>query len=144
MTIDDKSRGLRLVGDGFEIELPSTPDLRVAVAESVAGMGSFTGPADAAMKALAMRMAQEIEETAERAVLHKRAGELAAGDDEVWKILNRLEAMCNLTRTVALLGPQLQAVLRDLGGAPAARKALSKEGRTGGRLAQLRDASGQD
>jgi hypothetical protein len=51
--------------------------------------------------------------------------------------------MCDVTKTVGWLGPQLQGVLRDLGGTPAARAAMKKDKPVGSRLAQLRDAAGQ-
>ena len=51
--------------------------------------------------------------------------------------------MCEVTKTVGWLGPQLQGVLRDLGGAPAARAAMKKDKPVGSRLAQLRDAAGK-
>jgi hypothetical protein len=67
-----------------------------------------------------------------------------AGDASAYKRLQKLEAMCEVTKTVGWLGPQLQGVLRDLGGAPAARAAMKKDKPVGGRLAQLRDAAAKD
>lgn len=116
------------------------PDLRDAVKASLDEMNWLT-PADKAMRALALRQAEEIEKAIDR------AGELAelrrdlAGDESAYKRLQKLEAMCEVTKTVGWLGPQLQGVLRDLGGAPAARKQLKADKPVGGRLAQLRSAA---
>jgi hypothetical protein len=54
--------------------------------------------------------------------------------------------MCDVAKLVGWLGPQLQGVLRDLGGTPAARKAMQHDKPIGGRLAQIRadDAARQD
>jgi hypothetical protein len=51
--------------------------------------------------------------------------------------------MCEVTKTVGWLGPQLQGVLRDLGGTPAARALMCKDKPVGSRLEQLRNAAGQ-
>jgi hypothetical protein len=99
---------------------------------------------DEGLKTLALRQAEEIEKAIDR------AEELAAvtaefrGDQSMYKRLQKLEAMCDVTKTVGWLGPQLQGVLRDLGGTPAARAAMKADKPIGGRLAQLRaDASGK-
>jgi ABC-type transporter Mla subunit MlaD len=113
------------------------PDLREAVRESAAAM-DFLTDADKAMRALAERLAQEIEQAVDRADELAALQRDAAGDLDVYKRLKKLEAMCSVTKTVGWLGPQLQGVLRDLGGAPAARKALKADKPIGGRLAQLR------
>lgn len=98
-------------------------------------------PADDAMKALALRQAEEIEKAAERAEDLAELRLDLASDASAYKRLQKLEAQCDLTKTVGWLGPQLQGVLRDLGGAPAARKALQADQPIGGRLAQLRAAA---
>lgn len=118
------------------------PDLRDSVRDSLAKM-AWLGPSDEAMKALAMRQAEEIEKAVERADMYADLLRDAAGDMSVYKRLQKLEAMCDLTKTVGWLGPQLQGVLRDLGGTPKGRAELSGDKPIGGRLAQLRQAAGK-
>lgn len=118
-------------------------DLRDAVREAVEAM-TWLGPSDEGLKTLALRQAEEIEKAVDRAEELADLQREFAGDQSVYKRLQKLEAMCEVTKTVGWLGPQLQGVLRDLGGAPAARKALQEEKPIGGRLAQLRaDAAGK-
>ncbi len=119
------------------------PDLRDAVKASVKEMTWLT-PADEAMKALALRQAEEIEKALDRAEELEALRRDLAGDESAFKRLKALEAMCEVTKTVGWLGPQLQGVLRDLGGAPGARKALTKDKPVGGRLAQLRAGAAGD
>jgi hypothetical protein len=120
------------------------PDLRDAVRTAVEAM-DWLKATDAAMKALALRQAEEIEKSVDRAAeLAELRRELAA-DDSALKRLRLLEAQCDLTKTVGWLGPQLQGVLRDLGGTPAARRAMRPDKPIGGRLAELRAAAeGED
>lgn len=118
------------------------PDLRDAVKAAVDEMSWLT-PADQAMKALALRQAEEIEKAIDRAEELTALRRELAGEDGALKRLKALESMCEVTKTVGWLGPQLQGVLRDLGGAPGARKALKADKPVGGRLAQLREAAGQ-
>lgn len=119
------------------------PDLRDAVKAALGEMTWLT-KADDAMKALALRQAEEIEKAIDRADQLAELRRDLAGDDSAHKRLKALEAMCEVTKTVGWLGPQLQGVLRDLGGAPAARKQITQDKPVGGRLAQLRAAaSGQ-
>ena len=121
----------------------SVPDLRTAVRDALAKM-PWLGPSDEAMKALALRQAEEIEKAVDRAAEFADLRRELAGDPLVYKRLQKLEAMCDLTKTVGWLGPQLQGVLRDLGGTPAVRKAMQPDKPIGGRLAELRAAaSGQ-
>jgi hypothetical protein len=118
------------------------PDLRESVRDAVAAM-DWLGPSDAAMKTLALRQAEEIEKAIDRA---EELGALlrdAAGDQSIYKRLQKLEAMCDVTKTVGWLGPQLQGVLRDLGGTPGARKAMKADKPIGGRLAQIRRDAGE-
>jgi hypothetical protein len=105
----------------------------------------WLGPTDEAMKTLAIRQAEEIEKAVERAEELRAIAMAAAaqGELDVLKRVQALAAMCDVTKTVGWLGPQLQGVLRDLGGTPSARKALTTEKPVGSRLAQLRDAAGQ-
>jgi hypothetical protein len=119
------------------------PDLRDAVREAVAAMDWLT-PSDKGLRTLALRQAEEIEKAVDRAELLEQVQSDFAGDDSMFKRLQKLEAMCDVTKTVGWLGPQLQGVLRDLGGTPAARKAMKADKPIGGRLAALRDAAGTD
>ncbi len=123
-------------------ERERAPDLRDAVREAVDAMDWLT-PTDEAMKTLALRQAEEIEKAVDRAEEAAAILRDAGGDPSIYKRLQKLEAMCEVTKTVGWLGPQLQGVLRDLGGAPAARAALKKDKPVGSRLAALRDAAAQ-
>ncbi len=116
------------------------PDLRDAVKAALDEMTWLT-PSDMAMKTLALRQAEEIEKAVDRAEELAVLQREFAGDQSMFKRLQKLEAMCEVTKTVGWLGPQLQGVLRDLGGAPAARAALKVEKPIGGRLADLRSAA---
>jgi precorrin-3B methylase len=118
------------------------PDLRDAVKATVDQMDWLT-PTDQALKTLALRQAEEIEKAVDRAEEAAAILRDSAGDPSIYKRLQKLEAMCEVTKTVGWLGPQLQGVLRDLGGTPAARAAMKKDKPVGSRLAQLRDAAGQ-
>lgn len=116
------------------------PDLRDAVASAITSMDWLTD-SDKALAALALRTAAEIEAAVDRA---EALGELrrdAAGDESLYKRLQKLEAMCDATKAVGWLGQQLQGYLRDLGGTPAARKAFTPDTPVGSRLAQLRAAA---
>ncbi len=130
----------RLAAVPAEAPRERAPDLREAVKGSI-GQMTWCTPADKAMQALAQRLAQEIETAIDRAEELAELQREAAGDLDVYKRLRALEAMCSVTKTVGWLGPQLQGVLRDLGAAPGARKALSNDKPVGGRLAQLRAAA---
>jgi hypothetical protein len=118
------------------------PDLRTAVADSVAAM-SWLVDSDAGIRALALRQAEEIEKAIDRAEELDGVLRDAAGQADIYKRVEKLAAMCDVTKTVGWLGPQLQGVLRDLGGTPASRAAMAKDKPVGGRLAQLRDAAGR-
>jgi len=113
------------------------PDLRKSVKSAVDAMTWLT-ESDEALRTLALRQAEEIEKAIDRAEELAELLRDAGGDQSIYKRLAKLEAMCDVTKTVGWLGPQLQGVLRDLGGAPAARKALKGDKPIGGRLAQLR------
>jgi len=120
------------------------PDLREAVKAAI-GQMSWLSESDKALAALAQRQAEEIEKAVDRAEELAAIRRDADGDLNVYRRLQKLEAMCDVTKTVGWLGPQLQGVLRDLGGTPAARKALKGDKPIGGRLAQLRaSAAGVD
>lgn len=119
------------------------PDLRDAVKAAVDAMTWLTD-SDQALKTLALRQAEEIEKAVGRAEELAEVRRDLAGDQSAYKRLQALEAMCEVTKTVGWLGPQLQGVLRDLGGTPAARAAMKVDKPIGGRLAALRaDAAGQ-
>jgi len=133
-------RNLQAVPD--QEQRPRPPDLRDAVSSAVEAMDWLT-VSDQGLKALALRVATEIEEAIDRAQLLREVQRDAAGDESLYKRLQKLEAMCEVTKTVGWLGPQLQGYLRDLGGTPASRKAMREDKPIGGRLAQLRAASGQ-
>ncbi|MGP4092945.1 terminase small subunit [Nonomuraea sp. KM90] len=116
------------------------PDLRDAVKAAVDAMDWLT-PTDQAMKTLALRQAEEIEKAIDRAEQLDELRRDLSDDMSALKRLKALEAMCDVTKTVGWLGPQLQGVLRDLGGTPAARKAMKEDKPVGSRLAQLRAAA---
>lgn len=118
------------------------PDLRDAVADAVGAM-SWLEKSDEALKTLALRQAEEIEKAIDRAEELEELQREFAGDPSMFKRLQKLEAMCDVTKTVGWLGPQLQGVLRDLGGTPAARKAMRADKSVGGRLAQIRKDAGR-
>lgn len=135
-------RSRRLAAVPPEPQRDRAPDLRDAVKSAVDAMDWLTAT-DRAMKTLALRQAEEIEKAIDRAEDLDRLKDDFAGDDSMYKRLQKLEAMCEVTKTVGWLGPQLQGVLRDLGGTPGARALLKKDKPVGSRLAQLRDAAGQ-
>ncbi len=122
---------------------PSPPDLRDSVAAALGAM-TWLATSDGGLKALALRAAEEIEAAAERAEEFAEVLREARGDDSLYKRVAKLEAQCEMTKTVGWLGPQLQGYLRDLGGTPGARAAMAPDKPIGGRLAQLRaDAAGR-
>jgi hypothetical protein len=116
-------------------------DLRTAVRETVAAMDWLTA-SDEGLRTLALRQAEEIEKAVDRAEELEAILRDASGQADIYKRVEKLAAMCDVTKTVGWLGPQLQGVLRDLGGTPAARKAMKADKPIGGRLAALRDAAG--
>jgi hypothetical protein len=136
------ARARRLASVPEDAPREQAPDLRDVVKASIASMDWLT-ETDKAAAALALRQADEIERAVDRAALLDEVKAGFAGDESMFKRLQRLEAMCDVTKTVGWLGPQLQNILRDLGGTPAARAALKRDKPVGSRLAQLRDAAGQ-
>lgn len=135
-------RRLQSVPDVPNTRRERAPDLRDAVKSAVDKM-TWLGPSDEAMKTLALRQAEMIETAIDRAeelaALYAEAG----GDKDIHKRLDKLASMCDVAKLVGWLGPQLQGVLRDLGGTPGARKAMSADKPVGGRLATIReDAKG--
>jgi hypothetical protein len=135
-------RSRRLAAVSPEPQRERAPDLRDAVREAVDAMDWLT-KTDEALKALALRQAEEIEKAVDRAEEAAAILRDSGGDPGIYKRLQKLEAQCDATKAVGWLGVQLQGVLRDLGGAPAARAALKKDKPVGSRLAQLRDAAGK-
>lgn len=113
------------------------PDLRDAVRDALEQMPWLDTP-DGALKALALRLAAEIEGAVERAAEYAALRRELVDDEGALRRLKALEAQCDATKAVGWLGPQLQGVLRDLGGTPAARKAFQPDKPVGGRLGQLR------
>jgi len=118
------------------------PDLRDAVKAATDAM-TWLSDSDQALKTLALRQAEEIEKAISRADELEALMAAAAGDRDVYRRLQKLEAMCDVTKTVGWLGPQLQGVLRDLGGTPAVRAAMKVDKPIGGRLAQLRASAAE-
>jgi len=116
------------------------PDLRDAVKAAIDAMDWLTD-SDQGIKALALRQAEEIEKAIERAEELDCLRRDLSDDMSALKRLKALEAMCDVTKTVGWLGPQLQGTLRDLGGTPAARAAMKSDKPIGGRLAKLRAAA---
>lgn len=125
-----------------EVTPGRAPDLRESVKTAVDAM-TWLEKSDEGLKALALRQAEEIEKAITRAEELEAVTAEFGGDPSMYKRLQKLEAMCDVTKTVGWLGPQLQGVLRDLGGTPAARKALKADKPIGGRLAQIRRDAGQ-
>jgi len=118
---------------------PTARDLRESIESAVAAMDWLTD-SDKVLVDLALNAARQIEEAEERrAALDALFRDIEPGDVSTYKRLQKLEAMCDVTKTVGWLGPQIQGYLRDLGGTPAARKAMAKDGPVGSRLAALRD-----
>lgn len=99
--------------------------------------------ADEGLKALALRMADHIEEAQALSDEVAEAWAEAGADQSIHRRLVKLEAAVDVAQMVARLGPQIAMVLKELGSGPRSRKSLNLEKRTGGRLAALRDASGK-
>lgn len=118
------------------------PDLRESVAAAIKAM-TWLGPSDEAIKALAVNVAEQIEGAKDRLAEMEALYAEARGQADVYKRLEKLEAMCSVTKTVGWLGPQLQGYLKDLAGNPVARKAMQQDKPIGGRLAQIRRDAGQ-
>lgn len=118
------------------------PDLRAAVADALAQMDWLT-PADAALRALALRQAAAIEDAADRAAEWATLSRAMRGDMAAGERLRALEDACDAAEQLRRLGPQLQATLQALGASPLARRRLDLTQQKGARLAQLRAAAGQ-
>lgn len=109
------------------------PDLRDAVRAAVEAMDWLTD-SDQAMRTLALRQVEKIEKAIDRAEELAELRRELAGDEGALRRLRALESMCEVTKTVGCFGPQLQGVLRDLGGTPAVRKAMKGDKPIGGRV----------
>ena len=123
-----------------EVPARTLPDLRASVLAAVADMDWLT-PADQPLADLAVSLADQIEESVARAEALADLFREVEGDRGLIKRLQLLEAQCSAAKMVGWLGPQLQGVLRDLAGAPSARRAMAKDEPTGGRLAEIRSAA---
>ncbi len=113
------------------------PDLRQSVDAALAEMDWLT-ETDRSLADLARNYAQQIEEARERLDLINECWAEARGDRSLTQKLQKLEAMCDVAKMIGWLGPQLQGVLRDLGGTPQSRKAMKPDQPIGSRLAALR------
>lgn len=141
-------RRLQAVPDKPDTPRERAPDLRDAVRAAVGEMTWLT-PSDKAMAALALRQAEMIETAIDRAEELAELCREAGGNKDLHKRLDKLASMCDVAKLVGWLGPQLQGVLRDLGGTPGARKAMTTNKPVGGRLGQIRQdaadaAAGED
>ena len=116
------------------------PDLRDAVQSALDAM-TWLKPSDEAIKALALRLADEIEDAVDRAEEFAALRRELIDDVSAYKRLQKLEAMCDQTKTVGWLGPQLQGVLKDLAGTPMSRKAMKEDQPIGGSLGRIRAAA---
>jgi hypothetical protein len=119
--------------------------LRDQVEATLAEM-NWLGPTDDALRALALKLAEEIDSARARADEFGSLDGAFEHGDSAFDRLRRLEAWCDVAKTVGMLGPRLRDVLKDLGGAPAQRKELEipEDGVTGvaSRLAGLRALNG--
>lgn len=118
-------------------EHPRPPDLREAVDAAVAAM-PWAADTDGAIVALAKRLAAEIEQAVDRAAELADLMAQVGGDRSMFERLRKLEAMCDVTKSVGWLGPQLQGAMKELGGSPASRKAMQQTSPVGGAIAALR------
>lgn len=112
-------------------------NLTEAVRETLGQMAWLT-PADKAMRELALHLAGEIDTARERADSFKVLEATFEPESDAYFQLQRLEAWCDLAKTVGMLGPRLRDVLRDLGGAPNARAGLdAAPEKSAGKLATM-------
>jgi len=120
------------------------PNLRQAVELAVADM-DWLKPSDVAMIDLARSLADQIETAVGLADEYtKLVSDVAAsGDDALLKRVRSLEKRADMQKVVGWFGPMLQGVLRDLGGAPVARKLMQEDAPAGERLAALRAMTAQ-
>ena len=115
------------------------PDMRQAVDDAVAAM-DWLKPSDMAMVATARALADQIEDAAKMvddfAVLAQDLHD--AGEDALLKRLRGIEKRADLQKVVGWYAPLLQGILRDLAGAPLARKLMAEQQAPGDRMAALR------
>lgn len=131
------SRRLQAVSNRKRYAAP--PDLREAVDASIAEM-AWRQDSDAALVALAQHLATQMMEAQDRAAELNALWGSREFDRSEHDRLRKLEAMCNVTKIVGWLGPQLQGVLKELGGTPTSRRLMKTDAPVGGALAALRDA----
>lgn len=115
--------------------------LREEVERTLAEM-KWLGPADRAMRALALKLAEEIDSARARA---EEFGDLDGSfgpDEDEFHRLKRLEAWCDVAKMVGLLAPKLRDVLKDLGGTPATRKELGNTDPDAGRSSRVTGLKG--
>ena len=101
--------------------------LRDQVEATLAEM-KWLGPTDDALRALALKLAEEIDSARARAEAFGALDGAFDRGDPAFERLRRLEAWCDVANTVGMLGPRLRDVLKDLVGAPAQRKELEVAG----------------
>jgi hypothetical protein len=101
--------------------------LRDQVEAALAEM-NWLGPTDDALRAVALKLAEEIDSARARADEFKSLDGAFEHGDPAFDRLRRLEAWCDVAKTVGMLGPRLRDVLKDLGGAPAQRKEMEIPG----------------
>lgn len=108
-----------------------------AVDETLGQMAWLT-PADKAMRELALHLAGEIDTARARAEEFGQLNGTFEPESDAYIRLQKLEAWCDLAKTVGMLGPRLRDVLRDLGGAPNARAGLdTAPEKSAGKLATM-------
>jgi len=119
------------------------PDLRQSVKDAVAAMNWLTA-SDQAMVDLAHALADQIESSVSLAEEYDAVirDVASSGDDGLLKRVRALEARADVQKVVGWLGVQLQGVLRDIGGAPVARKAMQGDAPVGGALAAIKAQAG--
>lgn len=120
---------------------PRPRDLRDEVEDAITYMTGDLGwlkPADQGLVALARKYADEIERTVDRAEELEALWESRGADRSYWARLQKLEAHCDVVRVIGWLGPQLQGVLKELGGSMLSRRAMEKTQPIGGRLDELK------
>lgn len=121
------------------IDIGAVPEgaLTRAVSDSLGAMPWHT-PADGALRELALTLAQQIDDSRRRAEGFGSLESFFDPESDAYFRLQKLEAWCDLAKTVGLLAPKLRDVLRDLGGAPGARQGMQAEDKPNGHLARLR------
>lgn len=125
----------------------NAPDLRTAVQTTLDALHADKKltDADAALAALAARLAERIEQCIDRLQLADDLWReaLAQGEDGLAKHIDRLTRDLEAHKMMAELAPHLQRALTELGATPAARaKAPARAPAGSGRLSQLQGQIG--